>query len=112
MNIIEALKTNLRLKRPSYDRFLENDYVLRMLTGTAPISALPSSDVLANDWEVEEEKITLTKGEFLKTVSITMVEISSKNGYILKYNDEAFTGIHLNSFNGWKELCENLGFKS
>lgn len=57
MTLIEALQTGLKFKRPHhhqeyYDSY-KNDYVY----------VLRSMDILATDWEVEEEKFEVTEDE-------------------------------------------------
>jgi len=69
--LISALKTGRRIRRKDwgadsqYHSFDGNDNFLY-------------SNVLADDWEVEEEKITITKSQFMEGV---LAEIAETNQY-------------------------------
>lgn len=77
MNIIEAIMTGRPVKRPHWDTY----YFIRNIKGyAAPAGIYPAhtevpgagkinciilEDVLADDWEFEEEKLTITENDLI-----------------------------------------------
>jgi hypothetical protein len=61
MNIIDAVKSGKKFKRPGYiwtsSENLNRDYL-----------RLTKDDILATDWEIEERKIEITETEFDEAV--------------------------------------------
>lgn len=53
MNIVEAFKSGKRIKRDTWDYFLTQSQVLN--------GGLLPDAITADDWEVEQEPITLTR---------------------------------------------------
>lgn len=79
MNIIEALRTGWKLRRPipkhlgsNGNGWLGNNYVRGLLIEpsrrgidwTEAEAVVNEKDLLADDWEVEEQPITITKKQF------------------------------------------------
>jgi hypothetical protein len=78
MNIIEAVKSGKRMRRRAWCgsmyKFVE-DWTL-----------LVSTDVLADDWEVEEKKVTITESDFKAALVRTTRSFSLYDGpYICEY---------------------------
>lgn len=71
MNIIEAIMSGKAFKRTIWTR----DYV------RPPFMSLnlPAEDLLAEDWEVEEKKVSLTEAEFEAAVNRTTNSFSMYN---------------------------------
>lgn len=62
MNIIEAIKSGKMFRRNSK----LNDWYLPNISEQRDISDITYGDVLADDWEVQEETIEITYEQFLK----------------------------------------------
>lgn len=58
MNIIEAIKSGKRFRRKGQPRYLELFHDIDL--------CLSAVDITADDWEVENVPVTITKEEFLK----------------------------------------------
>lgn len=60
MNITEAIKSGKRFKRKDWDdyMFVDSDYFLNNL------DSIKREFLLADDWEVEEVRVTITYAEF------------------------------------------------
>jgi hypothetical protein len=56
VNIIEAIKSGKRFRRKGQPRYLELFHDIDL--------CLSAVDIIADDWEVEEAKVTLTKSQF------------------------------------------------
>ena len=56
MNIIEAIKSGKRFRRKGQPRYLELFHDIDL--------CLSAVDITADDWEVEEAKVTLTRSQF------------------------------------------------
>jgi hypothetical protein len=66
MNIIEAVGSGRKFKRPEWSKYYSaNQIVLVQLT---------SQDLLANDWEVEEKQVPITRSQFDKAWNIAHSE--------------------------------------
>lgn len=89
MNFIEAVKTGKKFKRAHWDTFYSNYTV-------CPAQELNRMDVLAADWQVEEEKVTLTKTELEIAYFTAISSFSPGTGYAQNIFDS---------------LCRTLGFK-
>src|SRR5271166_4978146 len=96
MNLIEALRLKAPLRRPisahlgsAGDGWLGHNYILDILCSYPGKSnatytfILSDYDILADDWEVKEKEITLTKSLFLKILHQTLLEISKENKHII-----------------------------
>ncbi len=59
MNLIEALKTGKRFTRKSWTESLGKTVWMSSVDGCN----LLKKDILADDWEVEDEKVTITKSQ-------------------------------------------------
>lgn len=81
MNLIEALKTGLPLRRPVYksavsDRngFFSNEFLKDKLLGNdmSRSTYLSVEDIFADDWEVKERTYEFTKPQILLAVAETL----------------------------------------
>lgn len=62
MNIQEAIKTNKRIRRPNFLGYCRSNGVnLIWDSGVSKFTCV--EDILANDWEVEQENLVLTEEE-------------------------------------------------
>lgn len=86
MNIIEAIKSGKRFKRPSYQDW-------RTYHGADRYFYFKESDLLANDWIIEEEKIPISKDE---------LEYAYNQA---QYYNSNFSPSH------FQRICKLLGFK-
>jgi hypothetical protein len=59
MNLIEALKSGRRFKRPDWGQYTEHD-----LANPDDIIPLTPADIVADDWEVEEIIVPITDAYF------------------------------------------------
>lgn len=59
MNIIEAIKSGKRFRRKTYDIWW--DAVIKSYASQTATFNLMPADLIAEDWEIEEEKIEVTK---------------------------------------------------
>lgn len=74
MNLLEALKSGLKFRRPTgyhigslwYSRLADSPDGVAIVESDDPTQywALERDDLLANDWETQEETLTLTFGQF------------------------------------------------
>lgn len=60
MNIIDAIKSRKPITRPGYIWFTPNR-----------THSFSLEDVIADDWEVEEERVTITSSQFERAYSET-----------------------------------------
>lgn len=66
MNIIEAVTCDRPFKRSTWNEFLTVDCGTVCWNQDRELYSLRHEDVLAWDWEVEEQKIVVTKDELVK----------------------------------------------
>ena len=59
MNLIEAIKSGKKFKREAWSRFEKWD----------PYYPVILSDVLADDWEIEEKKVEITRTQFFSAIA-------------------------------------------
>lgn len=68
MNIIEAIKSGRRYRRPGMywiDDYSPSDTCLRAIKPQGPDEYRPSpKDIIADDWEVEELAVSITSSQF------------------------------------------------
>ena len=69
MNIIEAIKSGKRFRRKSWTN---RDYIKVNVSRLD----LPLDAIIADDWEVEEVPIQLTRSQFLRAASAAVREVS------------------------------------
>jgi hypothetical protein len=55
MNLIEAVKSGKPLKRKGWTGYLKSDEIATQM--------IYKSDILADDWEIEEKKVTITRDQ-------------------------------------------------
>lgn len=99
MNIIEALKKDRPYKRKSWERYAEPvDPKLGYYTIHFEVS-----DLLAEDWEIEEEKVTIsmTKTEWWDMVRDSIVAFDRERNLPIERIMDSSIGI----------LAEKLGFR-
>ena len=58
MNLIEAIKSGKRFKRPHWDIYYSNQMEEEL--------QLSIEELLAEDWEVEEKQVTITLSQFTR----------------------------------------------
>jgi hypothetical protein len=63
MNIIEAVKSGKRFRRTSWEG--------NVWFKTSDIVPWSKSDILADDWEVEEKQVTITESQFEEALNRT-----------------------------------------
>lgn len=87
MNFLEAYKSGKRFRRHGDWDWCDT----RLVAGALDI---PVKDVLAEDWEIEEETVTITRSQLMQAIGWT----NYSKGYI---GNKGFTEL----------LAEHLGFK-
>jgi hypothetical protein len=106
MNIIEAIKSGRALARRDNPKhrgsqgngFVDPDFLIEYMR-------LTKEDILAEDWEIEDDEIKITKSELIRAIGETAKERASKRGFKLNaYASEAIIE-ELESF------LKRLGFK-
>lgn len=92
MTLQEAIKSGLEFKRPGHAFWLNNNTDRYLCFYTR-------EDVLADDWEIKEEKITITKSQLLKALddSCQLLSSSYQGAFYGKVSREA--------------ILKTLGFK-
>lgn len=101
MTIIEAIKSGKRFKRKKDSFGIWIEAVMsdgNYFKGSSSLGLLPC-EILADDWEIEEEKINLTKAQVIQSFII-----AAKENFKDKYKDPDREFMQL--------FLENLGFKS
>lgn len=81
MNILEALKSGKRFKRQAWLDWYH----------TAVQEQFSTDDVLADDWEVEEVKVTITAAEFDQArhrVSVRLYRVPTQQVHICDFLNE------------------------
>lgn len=74
MNIIEAIKSGKRFRRSNQ---LKDWYqASNTYANDRSISNLLQSDILADDWEIEEEKIEITKAQLKVAVNYALIHMT------------------------------------
>lgn len=104
MNLIEAIKSGKRFKRPKFEHPSlrdENKYPDGWVTPNHFNYIFAREDVLADDWEIEEEKIEITCNQLSKAWDKTIAN------YNLQYDDIKCSDLS-GRFNRFKK---ELGFK-
>lgn len=98
MKLEEAIKSGKPFRRLDCDSYIECDSygMFSWSNGFMGIVRLDKEDVLADDWEIEEEKLELTKEEIKEAYIITNLELYGQR-------------IDTNTF--YKAFIEKLGFK-
>jgi hypothetical protein len=102
MNIQEALLTKLPFKRKDWTKFHNTLPVTSVVIGqgnryTETTHSISIEDILANDWEVLEDKIPLTKQQVLHAFVL-----GRKAGPAFEYTGEV---------SELEQYLEKLGFK-
>ena len=99
MNLIEAIKSGKRFKRKAYSKFHKCDDTCS--------EGFTRTEVLADDWEIENEKIEITKDQ-LKNAIHKSLSNDTKDGHLVLLA----AGGKL-TFDDWvfERLFEELGFK-
>lgn len=65
MNIIDAVKSGKRFRRPGWFKWCQS---YTTLLDTYP--ALNGEDILADDWQIEEESVTVTRSQVEDTLDL------------------------------------------
>lgn len=113
MTIIEAIKSGKGFKRPGDVEWHPNgpNAAKRFHIETCILSK-NYCDVVADDWEVEEKSIELTRSKFLKAVSETLKKRAGKYGYqFVGPTGSVSQEFDLDWFVGWADLCKELGLE-
>lgn len=65
MNIIEAIKTGKRIKRKAWKDFfgIDKGEFSIDVEDTGIVPAISARDIVADDWEIEEVEVKVTKSE-------------------------------------------------
>ena len=97
MNLIDAIKSGRPFRRKGVDTWilttadLEHEFTWKSV-GTMfmentpdprPVKYLELSmkDLLANDWEIQEQSITITRNDFLNAFSAALKDVESRHGF-------------------------------
>ena len=104
MNIIEAIKSGKSFKRTGEDEYIHVGFFKRQ--GSGDIIEIQEEDLFADDWEIEEEKIELTKSQFIQA----WVESAKEAGI-----ESRCIGVSINEIISRADvcgkMCKKLGFK-
>jgi hypothetical protein len=126
MNFIEAIRTEKPLRRkgkPSHVGSSGTGWVdpwcflgchsaaISAAYGVkCPVPHLSLEDVLADDWEVQEKSIELTRSHFYQIASKVVKRFAERDGLRFMGPDGIVNGpISVTDFHGWKELADELG---
>ena len=63
MNIVDAMKSGKTVKRKPWNRFGHIEYFDRFTFTNNHTTLLEKEDVIADDWEIEEQKVEVTKNQ-------------------------------------------------
>lgn len=74
MNIIEAIKSGKRFRRKSW-KANEMTWISQDL-GDLPLQ-LTRGDIVADDWELKEEPVTITRTQFFEAYAHAVAELPS-----------------------------------
>ncbi len=90
MNILEALKSKRPIKRKVHDYWMDiNEDYLRWVL---PRGTLNKQDILAQDWEIQEQETTLTKQQYWDAVcnifGLRMIDNGFGLTFIYKWNED------------------------
>jgi hypothetical protein len=89
MNIVDAFKSGKSIKRPDWDHFVTIE----------DIDGLIFEAMIADDWEIEEKVIPLTKTKVIEAWSKALKKWGAK----MEYSNGSITTI--------EELLKELGFQ-
>ena len=110
MNIIEAIKSGKNFQRPCHDKYytglhsLGTEQVMLIYDG---IPVVLSEDLfLANDWVIEEEKIEITKSQFIQAWIESAKETGIEHKHLYASIDEILSSSEMAG-----RVCKKLGFK-
>lgn len=71
---------------------------------------LSTIEILADDWEIEEKSITITKSQFLNKLTLVMKQIAAENKhYFMRPGGSSDEPYEVETFAGWSKLIEELG---
>ena len=96
MTLIEAVKSGKRFKRKDFELYYEPGSVCRY----------SYEDIVAEDWEIEEDVVTITKSKFYDAVAKVLKEQLLKKNVFYE-----FRPLDLQKFEGWDELLKELGLE-
>lgn len=97
MNIIEAIKSGKRFKRKSEIAWMSGDQLYNYV----------KADIIAEDWEVEPEPVTVTEYQFYSAYARALNKAMTSFGGISAPSQEALADID----RIWKEVAEELWFQ-
>lgn len=87
MNFLEALKTGRPFRRPTWDTWMSGThrvwssqalFSLALQTEDGQVLSFSREELVAEDWEVKEPGVLITRNEFLKAWGQTLVPWHSK----------------------------------
>lgn len=103
MTFIEAIKLNKPFKRKGRESYWQP------FIGTLKCITVGVDDILATDWEIEEEKILISQTEFYNGITDEFRKIMSDRNLTWHGHDNNFQDMILKSAsNYWVSLKENL----
>ena len=71
MNLIKAIKSGKRFKRPGQSGWHDNSFLKQAGPDRKTLYGFNEVDILAEDWIIEEKEVTITASQFDKAVSRT-----------------------------------------
>ena len=119
MNFLEAYKSGKPFKRKNepykkhFCNVLTEAKRIQYFDGSESFTMLSIEDILAEDWEVKENQVSLTYSQFLNAVAEVMGDIAKEKRHTFNgpYGGGRTTPYDVHAFEGWLELAEKLGFK-
>ena len=106
MNIVDAMKSGKTVKRKPWNRFGHIEYFDRFTFTNNHTTLLEKEDVIADDWEIEEQKVEITKSQFIQAWAESAIDASKENNHLSESMTELLLRPEISA-----NVCKKLGFK-